>query len=339
MKRFTLSLLALCAVLMLAACSVEVDPDGPDNPDNPGGGNTPPQVEGNNAAILTGETLGDSTAASADLRKEISVELNREVADLQVGDAYLARESADTETFEWLLALTNTGEQTYCFVEATDLQFRDSVGVLLEDDNIFVQGSVRVGANDVYTDTCLSAGQTGYFLGIETAAGGEQLYSVIDSLTIGDIEVQVDFDEPDASVEPQRYAVSSGATQQLAVDITNTGTSSAEVEPQSNYVLLDEDGSPLTWNFFNSPANSVGWDGTLAANDTQVLNDTLIYRGSAERLLAYVDYTGLDSALEAPDLSALAVLDEVTAKVQFVALRNAHEARTRALWLEATETR
>ena len=333
MKKVWLIVLALCATLVLAACSVSVEPSDPNDPDDPGdGGTTPIQVEGNNAAVLTGDSLGSGTAASAELRKEVSVDLNSEVADLEVGDAYLARENAGTETFEWFVALTNTGEQTYCFVRAVDIQFSDDAGVLLEEDFNFVQGSIRVGANsDTYTDTCLADGQTGYFFGT-VPARDRQLYSVIDRIDLADITVQTGFSVPQASIVPQEYALATSTTPpQLAVTVINEGAASAKVLPESNYLLLDDDGSPLTWNFFGS----LSWDGFMAADESRVLNDALVYSGSSERLLVYVDFENPNSSIEALDLSALAGLSGAAAKERYIALRNAHEEQSLARWLES----
>ena len=336
MKRFTLVVLALVAALVLAACSVEVDPGDPNNPDDPGDPNTPTQVEGNNAAVLTGATLGSGAADVAALRKDISVRLITEDRDLELRDAYLARESADTETFEWFVELVNTGTETYCFVQALGLEFSGDGESVLIGDNSFVQGNVRVGANDVYTDTCLAGGQTGYFFSIENAADGDQLYSLIDSLTLSELTVQAGGEVPPASIVPQEYSVAPGTPQEIAVNITNTGTALARLEEFSNYILLDDDEQPLTWNFFNSPSNSVGGDGTVAAGETRVLNDTLSYDGSADRMLAYTDFEDPNSTLNAPDLRSLAGLSGAAAKVRFVELRNAQIGRELALSLESS---
>ena len=333
MKKIWLILLALCAALVLAACSVEVGPSDPSDPNDPGdGGTTPTQVEGNNAAVLRGDSLGSGAAASAELRKEVSVGLNSEAADLEVGDAYLARENADTETFEWFVALTNTGEQTYCFVRAADIQFSDGAGALLEEGFNFIQGSIRVGANsDIYTDTCLADGQTGYFFGT-VPARDRQLYSVIDSIDIADITVQTGLSVPQASIVPQEYDLATSTSPpQLAVTVVNEGTAPARVLPESNYLLLDDDDSPLTWNFFGS----LSWDGLMAADESRVLNDALVYSGSSKRLLVYVDFENPNSNAAALDLRALAGLSEAAAKEQFITLRNAYEEQALARWLES----
>jgi len=294
---------AVLLISLLAACGGLSNPS--PNPDPNSGPDTPP----NNSAVLSGDTLGEGVVPNTQLRKEISASLTGASSNFRLGKAYAIRERADSETLDWFISVTNESNQLRCFIEATVIQFKNSAGQTL----VTVYGSYvksRVGVSqgsDIYTDTCLSSGETGYLFGIELADDVPLIYTSVSSIVISSIEGDTGFDEPAAKIIPQSYSV---VGKQLAVTIKNEGASKVRVDRLSPYFLLDDDKFPLAWRYFDE----LSWNGLVGAGETQVMNDIFRgYDGKATKLQVQIDF---DSPTSSPNISDQTFLDkEVSAEI------------------------
>ena len=209
-------------ILLLVACggSGGVKPDP----------NPPPTGVPNNSAVLSGAPLGTGTAPVSQLRKEIAVNLAN-TGTFKVGKGYATRDAADTETLYWFVSVTNESKTLQCFIEATSVQFKNSAGqTLVADDAAFVSGSVAVyQGTDIYTDTCLAGGQTGYLFGIELESEVPSIYTSVSSVVVSTLAGDTGFSVPAAKIIPQSYTVSKNSPQELAVSIKNAGTGAVRV--------------------------------------------------------------------------------------------------------------
>ena len=291
MPRWTAFFLVLA---LLAACSTDSGPP-TNNPPNPPT-NPPtqqPDIMGNNSAVLTGVPLGSDEVDVERLRKEVPVNLATSNPDFELGTFSATRQSVDTETIYWILPITNTSNQTRCFIKAVNLTFRDGTGsTLVVDEQAFVDGGVGVLSS--YTSTCLASQETGYIQGIETDRNVD-VYSLLESIDIETIEANSRVPEaPATEVIPQRYNVS--MNQDLSVFVENQGDQTGYVSSlSSTYTLLDAGNRPLSWGFLDL---GPGWDGELTPNETRNLVDTLRYRGEAEKIKVVVDFNNESSSAE-----------------------------------------
>ena len=270
------------ALVVLTACSVESGP-GTDPPTSPPA--EQPDIAGNNAAVLTGATLGRGEADVQQLRKEVSVNLATPNADFRLEEFYASRPRLDTDTLYWILPLTNIGDQTRCFIEVAEITFRDSAGgVLSAEKGQFVDGSVGVYSPAIYTNTCLAPAETGYILGVQLDDNAP-VYSDLDAVDIAEIGANPDVPTaPEIRAVPQRYDVS--MDQELSVTVENEGDELGYVTG-ATYILLDD--APLYWTFLD---RSDAWNGEIAPGETRRLVDDVRYRGQAEKMRVITDFTG-----------------------------------------------
>ena len=308
---------AATLVLVLAACGGPTTPPPAPNPTpQPSPGSHPrPGATANNSAVLSGAALGSGTTPNSELRREISASVKVENTTFSLDSAYATRISADTETLDWFIAVTNQGSSLQCFVEASTLEFRDSAGqILTTDDFTFVSGSVGVDQSlATYTDTCLGSGETGYFFGIELEDDVPALYSSVDSIVIATLESDAGFDASTARILPQSYAVTAGGP---SVTVHNEGTSAARIGDFSNFFFLDESNLPLTWGFFENDLNSLNDNPVVDTGETHIIDEPFsFYDGFSSKVQVQVDFGSPTGPLSAGNLAhSTEVLDAETTK-------------------------
>ena len=314
--------LVLYLVALLVACGGSGTPTpapGPTPNPNPAPNPVPAP---NNSAVLTGAALGAGTTPNRELQKVIGVSPSPNPA-FRLGAAYATRTSVDSQTLDWFISVTNQSDSLLCFVRATNIEFRDSTGATLVVDELdYVSGSVGVGQeSDLYTDTCLQGGETGYLFGIELELEVASVYSLASSVVIGALDGDAGFTVPAARLIPQRYAVADT----FAVTVRNDGTGAARLGEFSHYFLLGDDGRPLTWDFFG---DDVAGD-PVAAGDTLSLQGRPFYDGLASRAQVNVDFKSPAEPVSPPEFARSARAEPTELLRRYAAWRNQREEAKR----------
>ena len=292
---------------------------------------TPPTFSGNNnAAVLTGPSIGTGANAPSTLQKALSVTVAGPSAILPVGRAFALRSSTTSESTRVVVEVRNTGTTARCFITAGGLELRDGAGVsVTSQSTTFVQGSVgQVGTADkpVLTDTCLAPGEAGLLMTIHIAAAGEQLFSRAESLVFRWENASGSAPStPAPKLTPTGYMVTS--TGAINVALTNDGTGAAlMVDHFSKYVLLDGEGLPLFWGFLTTRTTPA--DGLIATGSAGSVEGSLAadgYTGAAGSLRAILDFN-------APPKTALlgAPLERRDSDAERLAEWNAEQLRRQA---------
>jgi len=157
--------------------------------------------------------------------------------------------------------------------EVTSVSFRD------------VNGSVgRLGS--VFTPTCLSPGEVGYFCDVQILTSYDAVASV--SLTISaDPDTQI-FD-PLSKPVPTGYSYDQG-TKTLSVTVENVGMVAAKIFGLSSfYILLDSQDTILWWHTLRTGASPD--EAVIPAGSSVTLVDPSVhYEGSGTRLRVFLDW-------------------------------------------------
>ena len=275
-------LFVMLVTLALVSCGADTMRPPTESPTEPP--TNSPSIKGNNSALLTGPTLGSGSASVGALRKEVSKVVSDAPPGLSFGTAYATRTSTTSETLYWVLPVTNTSGEALCFIRFNGITFSDGAGnTLAEDDFSYVTGSVGAFSSDMYTDTCLAPGETGYVLGIELS-NPNPVYTSLDRISIAEVVADSDATVPPVSIVPQLYTAFG---ENLNVTVENKGTRTGYVTDFSSYLLLDAGGGPLAWGFLD---RATGWEGALAVGERKGLIDPVRYNGSAQRVRVFVDF-------------------------------------------------
>ncbi|MEA2697271.1 MAG: hypothetical protein QOI66_1542, partial [Myxococcales bacterium] len=211
----------------------------------------------NNSADLTGALIGDLDADPASQRKMVAVQAEGLAEDLVLGDGYLSRLTASTESAYLVIPVTNTSARTLCSIKGTKYRWLDADGNPLAmpgaSDTLYVGGSVQTLSNDDFTYNCLGAGEKGYFTDVKTTADGTMLYSKVATVAFGLNGPFTDGTPPEGQLIPTGYDVGACPDGKRAVKVTlsNGGTGDVALEPFSfsPAILLDDGGLPAGWLF------------------------------------------------------------------------------------------
>ncbi len=237
-------------------------------------------IMGNNNALISGATIGTGITALSSLRKPIEVKVLTSHPSLSAGNAFATRPWASTDYAYVILPVTNTGNETLCFVELVQITYRDAADAAILSNGIaFVSGSVaKLNATGFFTDTCLSPGETGMIGDINA-----NLYAAVAKMEFSFQTSTFAFAAPAARVIPQSYVIDS-ITKGPVVTAKNVGTTAASVLLAKAY-LFDDSNQPLVWSYLTAPSTPV----TVAATGTVPLSG-LFYDGTGSTLRAFVNF-------------------------------------------------
>jgi hypothetical protein len=284
----------------------------------------PPPTQ-DNAADLRGDPVGTHPFDPNLERRSVTVNLTSPLPGLQVGQAYVTRLTATDETAYLTIPVTNTGTEYPCFVSTNPYRWLDATGQLLNMTKTeYLYGSVGVLSGALYSETCLGPGERGYFLGIESAAGGAPLYSAVVSIDLG-LSSSTAGTAPPAKVVPTRYDLGTCAgTRTLRVEGAVSGATVAIGGTSSSLgtgFFLDANGLPAGWLFVSQkqPAN-------IAPGTTALFYDNLIFVPALSRLQFFLPFEPQNMFMSLPS-SMLHTMEEIHA---------ARVADTR-LWQTATD--
>ncbi len=248
-------------------------------------------VTNTSQSLLIGHNIGNDFLATNDFRKLVDFSVTNPDPRLSFGHAYVSKKDPYTDAVYWMIFVTNTSDQTLCFIRLTNGIYKNSSGqTIATDDFNYVHGSVRrFSLSDIETNTCLLPDQKGLFSGIEILSG---LYSNLSEIVFESIHIN-DSGPTEASlpyiVHGGTFFVApyAGAIQTITLPIKNIGTERGLIDNLSQYVLVDANGNPLSWGYFGLPIN---WNGVLDVDEEGTLTDSYSYFGIANRLYVYIDY-------------------------------------------------
>jgi hypothetical protein len=247
----------------------------------------------NNTADMTGAPLGDSAIDTAVQRKKIEVRAEGIIPDLMVGDGYLWRPTATSESAYLSIAVTNIGTSVLCSIKGSNYRWLDAAGnpLAMPDptDLIYVDGSVGTLSDGDFTDSCLGPGEQGYFTDVKTTDEASLLFSQVGTVAFGLSGPFSAGTAPAGKLVPQSYDVGTCPTMQaVKVILTNTGTDKVALQPYSlsPAILIDDSGVPAGWLYLQVE-DAV----TVAAGETTTAYSSLFMEPKVSRMQVYVDFT------------------------------------------------
>lgn len=253
------------------------------------GTNTDPGTGGgtSNISIVSGSQLGSNDTANNQLRKSISFSLDNPHNDFAFGAAYAAKITSTSSAFYWMVEVTNSSNQTHCFIKVIDGRYLSSTGSELGTDSLaFVDGELRkLSSSDIYTNTCLSPGSNGHFIGIDTTIPMEQVSSIVfNSLTVSS-SVSL---APDLSMTATSYEADSPGNLLQNIDLTVLNNGPVDGILKTSFsILLDDNDDPLIWSFFSV---ATGGTDAIASKQSGIISNDLLYEGSSNKLIIYLNY-------------------------------------------------
>jgi len=240
----------------------------------------------NNSATLSGAAIGDGSASTEQLRKELSLTLTEANPDFELGKAYAVAEDLGSQSgaLYWVIPVTNVSEQFHCGISLSRLRFKnENDEVLSEKETAFVVGSV--GKEDrFFQDNCLRPEEQGYFVGTDTRA----VHSRVDSLEVdGIITNTFGLLPAETRVIPQNYTVEEavGKSQIVNIDVKNAGPDTVDLSGGATIILLDDEGLPLYWETTTETEEQAG---SLAPGGTGRVSGEFAYEGRATTLYVSV---------------------------------------------------
>ncbi|HEY2901085.1 MAG TPA: hypothetical protein VGL59_10950, partial [Polyangia bacterium] len=201
----------------------------------------------NNTADMTGAALGQTAINTAVQRKKIEVRAEGIIPDLMVGDGYLWRPTATSESAYLSIAITNIGTSMLCSIKGISYRWLDAAGNALAmpdpNDRIYVDGSVGMLSDGDFTDSCLGPGEQGYFTDVKTTDDTSLLFSQVATVAFSLSGPFSAGTAPAGKLVPQSYDVGTCPTMNaVRVTLTNTGTDKVALQPYSlsPAILMDD---------------------------------------------------------------------------------------------------
>lgn len=239
----------------------------------------------NNSALLSGDVIGTNTSAASNLRKsDITLDVLNTNASIVLDSLQVTRSSATSTAAYVFISAVNISENTICFIKINSIIARDSGGTMLGSNSFtFVKGSTRDVGGGIYTSTCMAPGEKGYITSIFL-----DVYDSIHTIEIGSVSFNASSSTiPDAKIIPTSYSASADSfSTSVSVTVKNNGVSSVEAALFSSYILLDDQGYPLYYSFFDSP----DWGGVYEPSVAHTLTDSLSYPGIATTIRPLIDF-------------------------------------------------
>jgi hypothetical protein len=235
----------------------------------------------NNAAELTGVSIGDGPLAGADLRKPLKVKVGTPNPRFEIGAAYAI---GPGKAVAWAVPVKSLSAELDCGITSNGAVIRDAAGavVTMTSTGVF-KGKVGVTAGG-WTDSCLRMGETGYLFGIVTSDTAD-LFAAADTIELSLTSAGVGTPAP-ARVLPISYKPGNVG---FSVTVRNEGPGPAKLVEDgfSMYLLLDDGGAPLAWGFLDN----VSMPGVLApAATVDLYPSSFFFQGKAARMWVSVEF-------------------------------------------------
>jgi hypothetical protein len=277
---------AASGILIWLSVLVACPAPGGNAPNVPAG---PPLTGGNAYAALSGPTFG-GTSANSSLEKAVPLNVLSSNPDIQIPSSAEALQQTSSGTALYMaIPVKNVGTRAYSFVELTNILYKNGGSVLNATPDVgFVKASVGELTGNVFADSCLAPGETGYVMLIAL-----NLYSSVTSISLSVSTFSQTPIDPGSALIPQSYAISgtsgSGTLTQI---FQNTGLLSLDLNNAHSiyctFVALDASNNPIMWGFTNSNLSPVS--GLLSAGQSGSIAGTYSFDGSSSRVVAFTSF-------------------------------------------------
>jgi hypothetical protein len=245
---------------------------------------------GSNAAEIEGPPVGDGLEDTSRLRKKLTARLIAPNPMLELGDAYLTRDSTDGIGVDFIAEVRFLGPGTACFLRAIDIAWLTADGALADPEReiSYVHGSVAVAGGRTSTSTCLTAGDLGYIIDLRISPRGQSLYDQTAAVELRFDPSWIPGSKPPASVHATSY-VNCQEFRQIEVALESRGPEPAVFEQDSlgRYLLFDDGGAPLSWGFLATRRGL----GRYPPGQVIVGGDTLFFDGTSRRMRMLADFS------------------------------------------------
>ncbi|KKK89572.1 hypothetical protein LCGC14_2731760, partial [marine sediment metagenome] len=234
--------------------------------------------------ILQGFSIGKGTTSNTLLMKPVTINVRNNQDFFIIGNAYATRSLPNIEWASTIVPITNiTSGKAFSFIKMESVEYKDTQRTVLAEGLSFVTGSVGI-LGSVQTNTCLAPFETGYFLLLKN-----DLYSDL-AVVEFDLEYMTwEVNNPDARILPTDVTYTPDIISDLiSVKFMNYGNATAIVGNSSQYILLSDAMIPLDWGFMDS--NLSPFFGTVYPLASGSVEDSLIYAGSATRIIPFIDF-------------------------------------------------
>lgn len=217
----------------------------------------PPPAQ-NDSADLRGPAIGSLPFDAGTMRRVVPVAVGATIDGLQIGQAYLSRTDTFDETAYLTIPVTYSGTGHPCFVVASPLRYKNGDQILNDSsDESYVIGSVGDAGFGFYTDSCLNAGDSGYFIDIQLATTPDSKF--FSGTTSLEMSVGSSFEgtTPAGRLVPTGYDLGScGGMRTLRVSAVNDGTGPIFAPlygfPDSPAIFLDAAALPAGWTYLGA---------------------------------------------------------------------------------------
>jgi hypothetical protein len=199
----------------------------------------------NNLTELEATAVGSGSEATTLLRRELIVEQSG-AAGYTVGHAYITRRTSTWKRGALLVEVTNTTTESRCGASPSVTLLRQDGSVLGGSTQMWLQGSMGVGADGAYHATCLYAGETA-FINYGLAWQFESYDLFVESARA---RVHLASTHTPGQAPAARFVASNlqlGPQGTLRVEVTNVGVGAGRFWQRAagSYVLVDSESQAL----------------------------------------------------------------------------------------------
>jgi hypothetical protein len=206
----------------------------------------------NNAATLTGATLGNCSGSSSTVRRrQIPLLINGGSGDFQIGDAYLLEDQTAIDYAILVAPVKNVGTVYHCGIgpPTNGYDWLDAQGMSMNVTSgpAVIGSEGDVGMPPYYDESCLAPGDTGFIIDNQRFIGIVEPYNVVATVTLALVSQKTGV-APGAIVIPQSYTYKTIPVPEVDIVLGNVGTAAAVIAglDYGTYILLDSGGLP-TW--------------------------------------------------------------------------------------------
>lgn len=249
-----------------------------------------PLTSVNASATLNGASFGSGTSSDASLQKTVTLVDDSPNSALQIGSSTTVFRTSGGTALYAAIPVKNVGSRALSFVEFSNVYYVDSNGTKLNGspDTGYAYGSVGYLTPDIFDNSSLAPGQTGYVfliaLNVFSSTAKIEFTPAVGSSTPLD---------PGASLIPQSYSISgaSGSSGTLTETFKNTSANQLDVNNQTiffRFIALDANGTPVMWDSVSS--NLTPSNGVLPAGTAGSMSDLYQFSGTSSSIIAFTSF-------------------------------------------------
>ena len=282
----------------------------------------------NNNSVLTGNSIGSGETSNSQLSKSVTLTLQTSHSDITLGTPYVGRSYSSGESINWIIPVTNNSSTNYhCFINLRNIRFYDSYNQLLSTATpsfSYVNGSVGK-TNDIYSSTCLSSNEKGFFSSIELDCSKyvvtnciENIYTNLSKIVIESIYSDTSgFSDPEMKVLPHSYGIEYGKYNNPYIWVQ--GYTNFDTTITFSYIyLIDSKNHPIYFSlqrFSSNPFN-------IFSSSSDKYSDEINYNGSISKIHVFLNLVKYSSSSQNMRLTGNCKGTQVEKQKCYIHLRN-----------------